>query len=340
MSATLFPDWPSSPGLVGIAKLAAGSPLLATKRRVDYRELPTRKFVSRCASDRVPFAFTINPYRGCEFGCKYCYARYTHEFMELRDPEDFEIHIFAKQWDARTFRAELARIPRQEHIAIGTATDPYQPAERRYAITRGILEVFSGERGRRIWITTKSDLVARDVDLLATIARRNRVSVNMTITTLDERLARLIEPFAPAPALRLEAVRVLGQAGVPCGVVCSPVMPLINDSAGSIDAVARAAAAAGATSFHGNVLFLKACAQRVFLPFVEQRFPRIARRYRERFGQSAFLRGDYLEVIARRVQEARERHGLTRQSVDYDAGLLADEPQLSLFDTPPPLERS
>src|ERR1017187_2207945 len=281
--ADLFADWPLSNGLIGIAKLAAASPLLEAKRRVDYRELPTRKFITGCSSARVPFSYTVNPYRGCEFGCKYCYARYTHEFMELRDPEDFELRIFAKEWNAGAFREELARVPRREHIAIGTGTDPYQPAERRFGITRRMLEVFANERGRRLWITTKSDLVARDADLLARIAQRNRIGVNITVTTTDERIARLLEPYAPCPSLRLAAVHALTQAGIPCAVLCCPLMPLINDSEKSIDAVARAASEAGATTLHGNVLFLKPCSKQVFLPFLEMHFPHLARRYRERF---------------------------------------------------------
>src|SRR5438552_4981791 len=129
--------------LIGIAKLAAQSPTLEAKRQVEYKELPTRSYVARVTSDRVPFRWTINPYRGCEFGCKYCYARYTHEFMELRDGELFETRIFAKQWNALAFRRELRRMPFGEIIALGTATDPYQPAERRYNISRMMLEEFA-----------------------------------------------------------------------------------------------------------------------------------------------------------------------------------------------------
>ena len=329
--ACLFPDLQHAQKLVGIAKLAAQGPLLGAKQRVEYVELPTRKYITRCTSDRVPFAFTINPYRGCEFGCKYCYARYTHEFMELRDPVDFEVRIFSKLWDPRAFCAELARVPRHEHIAVGTATDPYQPAERRFGITRKMLEILAQDSARRIWITTKSDLVARDTDLLTDIARRNLVSVNMTITTLDEKLARQVEPYAPRPALRLAAIRRLTRAGMRCGVLCCPIMPLINDGAASIDAVARAAAEAGASSFSGNVLFLKPCASKVFLPFLELEFPHLVRRYRERFGNTAFLRGEYPELIHRRIVAARERHGLGGHPIEYDPQELADDPQLPLF---------
>lgn len=327
----LFPDSPPPKGLVGIAKLASAGPLLKEKRRVDYHQLPSRSFIGKCSSPRMPFRYTINPYRGCEFGCKYCYARYTHEFMELHDPADFEVHIYVKRWNPREFRSELARIPRAENIAIGTATDPYQPAERRYSITRSMLEVIAADRGRRIWITTKSDLIGRDIDLLRRIAGRSRVHVNMTITTTDEHLARLLEPYAPRPSLRLDAIRKLTAAGIPCGVLCCPLMPLINDSEENIGRVAAAASDAGATSLHGNVVFLKPCAKRVFLPFLEAEFPHLVRRYRERFERNAYLRGEYPEMIARRIEMIRERYGLSRRTTEYEPELFDEDGQFSLF---------
>src|SRR6516225_6091220 len=153
--------------------MAADSPRLEAKRRVEYLEIAARSYVTRCSSERVPFRWTINPYRGCEFGCKYCYARYAHEFMELRDPLDFERRIFVKDFDPARFREELKHLPRGESIALGTATDPYQPAERRYRITRAILEVFAETAGFHVGITTKSDLVPRDIDLFQEISRKH-----------------------------------------------------------------------------------------------------------------------------------------------------------------------
>src|SRR5579871_2398860 len=150
----LFDDDPP-PNLIGIARLASESPLLEAKQRVEYLELETRRFIGRNSNARLSFVWTINPYRGCEFGCKYCYARYAHEFMELRDPEQFERKIYAKRFHPPSFRSELKRVKRGEQIWIGTATDPYQPAERRYRITRQILGVLAGERGLDFGITTK-----------------------------------------------------------------------------------------------------------------------------------------------------------------------------------------
>jgi DNA repair photolyase len=328
----LFDDQ-TSPKLVGIARLAASSELLEAKKSVEYLELETRRFIGR-GSGRMREIFTVNPYRGCEFGCKYCYARYAHEFMELRDPELFERKIYAKRFHAPWFRDEVRRLKSGETIWIGTATDPYQPAERRFRITRRMLEVFASERGLSLGITTKSDLVARDAELLARIGRKNTVSVHLTITTLDEALARLLEPRAPRPKLRVAAVRKLTQAGVRVGVLAHPMMPLINDSEKSLDAVCAAAAASGASSFSASPLFLKPCAQAVFFPFLEQHFPHLLRRYQERYQANAYLKGHYPEMIRERVQKVLSRHKLAaREAVEWPV-----DDQLELFG-PPTLHR-
>src|SRR5690242_18174374 len=240
--------------LVGIARLASESPLLEAKRVVQYFEIPSRSILNR-TKPNMPFRWTINPYRGCEFGCKYCYARYTHEFMEMA-AEEFEDKIYAKAAAAHLLKQELSRIDRRDAIAIGTATDPYQPAERRFERTRSILEVFARQRGWRLGMITKSDLVVRDIDLLKEIARANVLGVYVTITTLDVRLARLMEPRAPRPDLRLEAVRQLSAAGLVVGVNPNPVMPGITDGERSLNALAKAARDAGAVAFGGGPLFL------------------------------------------------------------------------------------
>ncbi len=311
--------------------MAAEAPCLEPKRRVEYFELPARSYLARCDSTRLPFRWTINPYRGCEFGCKYCYARYTHEFMELRDPEQFERKIFAKTFDPTRFREELRGLPLGETVALGTATDPYQPAERRYGVTRKILEVFAETAGLRLGITTKSDLITRDVGLLKEVARRHYLTVSVTVTTVDRELARLLEPMAPRPDLRLGAVRNLADAGLKVVVGCAPVMPLINDSERSLDNLAREAAAAGARELWANVLFLKPCAYQVFLPFLQERFPALVRKYRERYDRGAYLRGAYPEMIQERVEEIRKRHGLDRETAQGEPELWPRDPQICLF---------
>lgn len=318
--------------LVGIARLASISPTLEAKRTVSYQLLPSRNWINRCGNGRMPFEFTINPYRGCEFGCKYCYARYTHEFMELRRPEDFEQRIFAKQFHAPWFRSELSGIALAAHIAIGTATDPYQPAERRYRITRQILEILAGEQGRRISLTTKSDLVIRDADVLAQLGKRNVLSVNLTITTTDAELARQLEPRAPRPDLRLRAVRELTSRGVAVGVFMSPILPGINDSLASIRALARQAAGAGASYLQGGVLFLKPCARAVFDPFLRERYPHLVERYAALYEKAAYLRGSYPEHIASLMEVARREFRLDRKPAEYTVEPPEAGVQLALFD--------
>lgn len=296
--------------LIGIARLAHAAPELQRKNFATYLQLPSFRMLNRVDSERLPFQWTINPYRGCEIGCVYCYARYTHEFMELREASDFETRIFAKQWNPDVFRSELRRIDPSEAIAIGTATDPYQPAERKFRLTRAILEtIASGFRGRRIGITTKSDLVTRDMDLLVEIGRHNDVTVNLTITTTDAALARKLEPRAPRPDLRLRAMAELAAAGVAVGVSCAPVLPLINDRVPQLDTLAGAARAAGAQWFWGNVLFLPPAARTVFFAFLGREFPHLAAKYKQHFSAGAYLRGVYPERLSARLKEVRARHG-------------------------------
>src|ERR1700719_4593577 len=193
----------SPPKLVGIARIAAEAESLREGHNVEYFTLGTRSLLSRVVSGRnLPFTWAINPYRRCEFACKYCYARYTHEFMELRDGVDFERKIFVKQQAAALLLGELKKVKRGEEIAIGTATDPYQPAERRFEITRAILEELAQHCGLAIGIVTKSNMVTRDAEFLRRVGEHNRIFVNVTVTTVDVELARKLEPRAPRPDLR------------------------------------------------------------------------------------------------------------------------------------------
>ena len=267
------PDEQNQPSsLVGIARLAAESPHLASKKSVEYFSLHSRSILNRCSSKRVPFTWTINPYRGCEFGCKYCYARYTHEWMGMEASSDFEEKIYSKEHAAEILRRELSKRTKGA-IAIGTATDPYQPAEKQFQTTRSILQTIAEFRGLDVSITTKSDLITRDTDLLCAIKERNNVHVNMTVTTLDTELARCLEVGAPRPDLRIAAAGQLVAAGIQIGVFAMPVVPGLTDKPLSLDAVAGAASRAGASYFAVNVLFLMPAAQKAFFPFLEERFP-------------------------------------------------------------------
>jgi DNA repair photolyase len=307
-SLPFLPD--SQPRLVGIARLASQGESMRQGHDVEYFTLPVRSLLNRCTGVRMPFTWTINPYRGCEFACKYCYARYTHEFMELRDGVDFEQKIFVKQHAADLLRQELHHVKPGEEIAIGTATDPYQPAERRFEVTRAILEEFARHRGFEIGIVTKSNLVLRDTDVLQQIAKNNRLLVNITITTLKADLARILEPRAPRPDLRLETVQKLNQAGVAAGVICAPVLPGITDSPRDLEALVRATAKAGGKYVSANSLFLKPCSAAVFLPFLEKEFPQLVESYRQRYKERAFLPASYRKPLSQLMKRLRQKYGI------------------------------
>ncbi len=308
VSLPLLPDSPAR--LVGIARLATQGESLRQGHDVEYFTLPTRSLLNRCSGTRMPFAWTINPYRGCEFACKYCYARYTHEFMEMRDGVDFERKIYVKQHTSNLLRQELKKVKLGEDIAIGTATDPYQPAERRFEVTRAILEEISLHADLDIGIVTKSNLVLRDIDVLREVAKNNRIIVNVTITTLNTDLARMLEPRTPRPDLRMDAMHKLNQAGIEAGVICAPVLPGITDSPRDLEDLVRATAEAGGKYIYANSLFLKPCSAAVFMPFLDKEFPDLAESYRQRFAEKAFLSPAYRKQLSELMAQLRKKYGI------------------------------
>lgn len=324
-------------GLVGIARLAASSPLAEAKRGTEYFRLSVRSILNRCNSPRVPFGWTVNPYRGCEFGCKYCYARYTHEYMEI-DGGQFERKIYVKENASALVRRDLENEKIWgEHIAMGAATDPYQPAEQEFEVTRSILEQFAEREGLRLSITTKSNRVVRDIELLKKIAERSSISVNLSVTTLNTRLARLLEPRAPRPDLRLAALRRLRDEGISAGVLVMPIVPGITDAEEALDSLARAAREAGAEWFACRVLFLMPAAAKQFLPFVDAKFPKLARRYHEWYAKRAEAPESYRREISERVERLRKKYGFDVRP-DRSPNKSWRSPQLSLAlgtQTPP-----
>jgi DNA repair photolyase len=331
----LFPIFPA--GLTGLARMAVEAEHTGDGYLVEFRSLQARSVLNRSISKRqLWLAYSINPYRGCEFGCKYCYARYTHEFLapraaepdrgfantpqlptaDLRAPEAFERVIFLKQNAAWLLERDLKRVDPTQEIAIGTATDPYQPIERKAMITRSLLEVFAKREGYRLGIVTKSNLIERDIDLLQEIGRKNALSVHITITTRDATLARKLEPRAPRPDLRFQAVRRLREAGIRAGVLCCPLLPGITDSERAIGGMARAAAESRASFFAANPLFLKPCSRPTYLSFVRQHFPQLVKEYDARFGTADFATPAYAKQLADRVERACRRYGLRLRSSD------------------------
>ena len=323
-AAVVAPANGVNPPLVGIARLAAKSSPAETRRssaeRPEYFLLPVKSILNRCDSRRVPFEWTINPYRGCEFGCHYCYARYTHEYMEL-DGGEFEKKIYVKKdaaallaWDVArkySYQSQASGGEHPDHIAIGTATDPYQPAEKEYGVTRACLEELAKRAGLSISVITKSNQIVRDIDVFKRIAERSSLSLNVTITTMRPRLARLLEPRAPRPDLRVAAVKELSDAGLTVGVSASPLIPGITDRDGDLEAVATAVRAAGAQWFFSNALFLMPSSAKQFLPFVRQKFPRLAKQYEEWYAKNGYAPEEYRRKVAERVAKIRKEHGFS-----------------------------
>ena len=294
---------------------------------------PARRVITRNDSPDVFFSRSINPYRGCEHGCVYCYARPYHAYMDLSPGLDFETRLFAKRNAAECLRRELsAPSYRCEPVCIGTATDCYQPIERGLRITRRLIEVLSA-CGHPFSLITKSSLVERDLDLIAPAAARGTAAVYVTITCLDPDLARAWEPRAPAPWRRIETVRRLAEAGVPVGVMVAPIVPFLND--GDIEAVIDAAAGAGARSAHFTVLRLPHELREVFTDWLRERFPdradRVLARIRDlrggRLNDPRFvvrMRGEgvWAELIGRRFAIATRKRGLARDRVPLRTDLF------------------
>jgi DNA repair photolyase len=326
-------------GWGSLAELAA-DPAPTTQTIVDS----TRSIIATNDSPDLGFDRSINPYRGCEHGCVYCYARPTHAFLGLSSGLDFETKIFIKPDAAKLLRAELARPSyRPATLALGTNTDPYQPLERQLRITREILEVLHATR-HPVGIVTKSALVVRDIDLLAPMSALGLARVWLSVTTLDGDLARKLEPRAAQPARRLEAVRHLTAAGVRCGVMVAPVIPALTDH--ELERLVAAAADAGATSVGYTLVRLPYDVKDLMTAWLEAHYPQRAahvlsliRQCRDgrlndpQFGSRFRGKGIYADLIAQRFAKAMSRHGLDRRARPQRTDLFRpprDDGQLAL----------
>ena len=286
-------------------------PVIGEQKDIRYYGTRAKSVLNGTDVTRMGF-WSINPYVGCAFGCAYCYARYAHRYVIERSvaahPEQrvlreafetlppwlaFERQIFVKENAAEVLRRTLRHgsdkhlnLLKGEGIGIGTATDPYQPAERRFRVTRSILEVIAEHEGLSLWIITKSPLVTRDVDLLRRIQRHNEISVHISLITLDRDLARRIEPRAPTPDARLRALARLRENGIEAGINVMPVLPGITDRPDQLEPLIKAIAEAGASCVNACALRLRAAARQRYLPFIEKEFPALASRYRATYERS------------------------------------------------------
>jgi DNA repair photolyase len=320
---------------------AAPLPVLDQRARgTKFIELSVRSVLNTPAATHMGF-WSINPYVGCEFGCTYCYARDTHRWVmerrgsgadgqqgsstgELSDTESlprrpaaplppweaFEKEILVKsdvaEVLARTLNpARLAGHP----LVIGTATDPYQPAERRFRLTRRILEVLRSYHGLSIEIITKSPLVTRDLDLLQALSQRHEVNVNISLATADPRLARRLELRSPVPAARLRALRRLSAGGVYAGLIVAPIIPGITDDWAGLARLMEAAKEAGARYVIGSALRLGPAARHRFLPVLEREFPELYQRYRRHYANSDMTSRSYQDALTRRLDALRQAYG-------------------------------
>lgn len=335
---TLFPIL--QPATTGLARMAAEATHVADGHNIEFRALEVRSILNKTTSKRrLSLAYSINPYRGCEFACRYCYARYTHEFLgpkdsvDYKDPNLFERLIFLKENASWLLEQELRAHNPADEIALGTATDPYQPIERTAEITRSLLEVFARQSGLRLGIVTKSKLIERDIDLLTEIHKRNTLVLHLTITTPDAALARILEPRAPRPDLRFAAVRHLREAGLTAGILCSPLLPGITDSAAALDEMAGRAAQARASFFAAEPLFLKSCSRPTYLSFVREHFPHLVADYEARFANDDYAAPAYRDKLRGMVHTACRRHGLAQRSTDAlltrDAGPVRRPPVIA-----------
>lgn len=296
------------------------------------REVPCKSVINRVQG--MPFDWSINPYRGCRHACVYCYARPTHEYLGMNGADEFQEVIFAKTNAPDVVRRELGRRSwRGDAVVIGTATDPYQQAESRYRITRGILEAFLEFRNP-LSITTKSPMVLRDLDILTDLAQHADVTVHFTVTTMDEALWRKIEPTTAKPHKRIEAMRSLRHHGIRAGIFLSPILPGLTDDLPHLEAVVAAAAQGRADFLFGQVLRLGPGISEYYLPFIHREFPALAARY-DKLYQRNSPPGAYSEAVQLRVDQLKERYGipLSGTPVKQRASTPRLTSQLSLFGT-------
>ena len=288
--------------------------------------------------------WSINPYVGCAFGCAYCYARYAHRYVMERssaasrlsptlanDLTDmppwlaFERRVFVKENAPDVLRRTLRHgsdkhlgLLKGETILIGTATDPYQPAERRFRVTRRILEVLAEHPGLNVVIISKSPLITRDIDLLTRIARQSRLSIHISLITLDRELARRLEPRAPTPEARIRALGRLRAAGIETGINCMPVLPGITDGPRELEALITRVAEAGATYVAGCALRLRSTARNRYLPFIDEHFPHLSERYRRTYSAGHEAGDRYREGLRRFFERTCRRHGIPSVSYSED----------------------
>jgi DNA repair photolyase len=331
-------------------------PVIGEQKDISYYGSAARGILNGPEVTGMGF-WSINPYVGCAFGCAYCYARYAHRYVlersSVANPQHeglrtdlttmppwlaFERRIFVKENAAEVLRRtlrhgskrHLALVGEQaECIVIGTATDPYQPAERRFRVTRSVLEVLAEHPGLSIVIITKSPLITRDIDLLRRIGRHSELSVHLSLITVDRELARRLEPRAPTPESRLRALGRLRANGIDVGINVMPVLPGITDAPDQIEAVVEAVARQGASRVRACALRLQSAARQRYLPFIAEEFPELAARYESTYARSPEVGDRYREGLRSSFARVCAKHGVPFER-DYPGDELAPETETQL----------
>jgi len=270
-------------------------------RGIEFIEAEAKTIINKVPGNYLPFKWTINPYRGCSHACRFCFARVTHTYMDMNAGRDFETKIVVKVNAPDLLKRELAaKRWRGEHIAMGTSVDPYQRAEGRYKLMRGIISALTEYRNP-FSILTRGPLILRDLDLLSAAAEVTDVSTAMSIPTLDEDAWHKTEPHAPSPKKRVDAVARLNAAGIPCGVMVAPILPGISDDPKQLMDVVRAAVDAGATHISPILLHLRPVVREEYMAWLREAYPDLVGSYEEMYGNGAYGPKELRKAVGRRV---------------------------------------
>ncbi len=295
-------------------------------RGITFIEAEAKTIINHVPGNAMPFSWTINPYRGCSHACVYCFARVTHTYMDMNAGKDFETKIVVKINAPEVLRAQLrSRRWHGDHIAMGTATDPYQRAEGRYQLMRGIIGALTDYRNP-FSILTKGTLILRDLDLLQEAAKVTDVSTAFSIGTLDEDAWRVSEPGTPHPRARMDAVAALNDAGIPCGVMLAPILPGITDDPKKMETVVRAAIDAGATHVSPILLHLRPTVREEYMAWLQDRFPELVGRYEQAYERSAYGRKEDRNALGRTVHKLIAKAGGIKPRAHIAARFSREQP--------------
>jgi len=310
------PDAPGGPGpallpLAGLVR-SVTTPEFAG---ITFHEVTAKSVLNRVpAGSKMPFEWTVNPYRGCSHACVYCFARKSHTYLDFDAGMDFDSQVVVKVNAAEILRKELNKASwTRQQVALGTNTDPYQRAEGRYKLMPGIINALA-ESGTPLSILTKGTLLARDIPLLKSAAAQVPVGLGISLAMTDEALSEAIEPGTPGPRARLKLVSRLREAGLPCGVMAMPILPWLSDSDEALDALFGSLAAAGATGVTAGALYLKPGTREWFMKWIATHHPELAGRYRRLYGTGSYASKEYRMWLAGKVRYFKARHGFSQSS--------------------------